>query len=363
MICSAISFSVMSLFVHILSTKDDIPPFEQIGFRSIAGIFLCALYIKLYFDSAGDPWTFYFGTASLRPFLAMRCIIGSVAMMCNWFIMTQLPLGDATVIVFTAPIFTIFVACVALKEEMSFAQMVCVCFSSLGVVCVARPSFLGFRDDDPDDTKGSIESDFSREVLVAIGLFGALCSACTNVLVRKLSDINGFVIVSWLLLSSLLVSAVSTFAFQGNAMWPKSHLGVWSMIVAIGFLGFLGQVFKTYGLKWENAGVGSMMRNLDLVFAFTFQVTILNEKVHTLSVAGAALTLLSSITLGLVKRWETNAANAVVKYSTVQSTETTEDDRAVEGYDEEGHKLPASIDNEKDVGIAMTLIRDPRRSV
>lgn len=32
------------------------------------------------------------------------------------------------------------------------------------------------------------------------------------------------------------------------------------------------QVFKTEGLKLEKAGPSAMMRNIDLVFAFTFQV-------------------------------------------------------------------------------------------
>ena len=44
------------------------------------------------------------------------------------------------------------------------------------------------------------------------------------------------------------------------------------MIGAVCVLGFAGQAFKTQGLKWEKAGPGAMMRNLDLVLAFGFQV-------------------------------------------------------------------------------------------
>ena len=41
-----------------------------------------------------------------------------------------------------------------------------------------------------------------------------------------------------------------------------------------------------------------MMRNLDLVFAFVFQVTVLGEDAHPLSVLAGALTLSSSFVLG-----------------------------------------------------------------
>ena len=354
MALSAVSFSIMSLFVHILSTKEDIPSFEQIGFRSFTGILLCVLYILLCTESPQDVGTFYFGSSRSSPLLALRCVIGSIAMMCNWFIVTQLPLGDATVIVFTAPVFTIFVARVTLKEYMSVAQIICVMFSSIGVVLVARPSFLGFDNSDATDSSNSIKSNFSREVLIVIGLFGAFCSACTNVLVRKLTDMNGFVIVAWLMVSSLLLSAMSTFAFQDNASWPQLHVGVWVMIVAIGFLGFSGQIFKTYGLKWENAGVGSMMRNLDLVFAFIFQVTILHEKVYLLSAGGAALTLVSSLMMGVSKRWGTSTATAGAKYAAVQTIDTAEGEKAGVGW-EQGRVTPTRIDDDN-AGINMVPV-------
>ena len=44
-----------------------------------------------------------------------------------------------------------------------------------------------------------------------------------------------------------------------------------------------------------------MMRNLDLVLAFAFQATILDEPVHWSSGLGAACTLVGSICLGVAK--------------------------------------------------------------
>ena len=44
-----------------------------------------------------------------------------------------------------------------------------------------------------------------------------------------------------------------------------------------------------------------MMRNLDLVLAFAFQVTLLGEQFKVLSVVGASLTLSTSIAMGYLK--------------------------------------------------------------
>lgn len=80
-----------------------------------------------------------------------------------------------------------------------------------------------------------------------------------------------------------------------------SGMTVFILLGSIGVLGFAGQMFKTQGLKWEKAGPGSMMRNLDLVFAFVFQATVVGESVYVLSVLGALITLTSSVAMGVLK--------------------------------------------------------------
>lgn len=148
MALSAVSFSIMSLFVHILASRKALPSFEQIGYRSITGVLLSFLWI-VYFSrgesEADGVFRKILCKPKSRPILALRCVIGVVAMSCNWFTFTQLPLGDATVIVFTAPIFTAFVARYTLKESLSWSQVSLLTASTVGVTLVARPTFLGFQ--------------------------------------------------------------------------------------------------------------------------------------------------------------------------------------------------------------------------
>ena len=129
----------------------------------------------------------------------------------NWFIITQLSLGDATVIIFTSPIFTALLARVLLKEKLSWPQVGLLGMSVVGVLLVARPAFLGFEDD-PKPEYASM----SRGPVVIIGLIAAVASAGTNILVRKLLDVRAMTTVTWLMMGGLIVQTPLTFALQAQ---------------------------------------------------------------------------------------------------------------------------------------------------
>jgi drug/metabolite transporter (DMT)-like permease len=112
-------------------------------------------------------------------------------MLAGWFIISQLPFGEATVIIFAAPILTALLARVLLGELLTYAQWGLVAVSAGGVVLVARPGFLGFET----EAEASYQT-HSRTLVVAVGLTGAFCSACTNIMVRKLSQVHAMVILS-----------------------------------------------------------------------------------------------------------------------------------------------------------------------
>ena len=54
-------------------------------------------------------------------------------------------------------------------------------------------------------------------------------------------------------------------------------------------------------MKWEKAGIGSMMRNMDIVFSFGLGTLFLGEEIHSLSVFGACVVLIASISIGIIK--------------------------------------------------------------
>lgn len=180
-------------------------------------------------------------------------------------------------------------------ETMTQVEIGLMMFSASGVLLVARPSVLGFEEDTPPSYATS-----PRGFVFAVGLVGASCSAMTNLLVRQLTDVHAMVTITWLFTSNTLCAPILLMLFR---MDPVAPVGVksWLCVLGVGIVGFAGQGFKTLGLKWEKAGPGTMMRYLDLFFAFLYQYFIFNEPLHTLSVIGAGITLVSSIALGVLK--------------------------------------------------------------
>ena len=308
---SALSFSIMSLLVHILSTSGlQIPSFELVSLRATLGIvFALSWVLSQKQNPISEP--------RYRKLLASRALVGCVGMTGNWYILSQLPLGDATVIIFTAPMFTLLLARCILKEKVSWKMLSLVFLSGIGVILVARPTFLGFQS----DVAPTYET-LPREIVVAIGLVAALASACTNILVRKLTAVPAMVTVLWLMMAAFVI-ATPVALCMSESKWPYES-GQWMMVLAIGCLGFSGQGFKTQGLKWEQAGIGSMMRNLDLVLAFAFQVTLLGEEARAYSVIGASLTLLASIAMGWLKVKEKKRLRRETLPSVVTITENTQ---------------------------------------
>lgn len=86
-----------------------------------------------------------------------------------------------------------------------------------------------------------------------------------------------------------LLSLVMLFSLQS---WtPPASAGEWAMLIGIGFLGFLAQWLLNGGMQREQAGIGSLMRNIDVACAFLWQATILQQEVSLWAVGGALLVL------------------------------------------------------------------------
>lgn len=68
-----------------------------------------------------------------------------------------------------------------------------------------------------------------------------------------------------------------------------------------GILGFVGQIFMSKGFQIENAGPAATMRNLDIVLAFIFQTTILNQPINAFSIVGAILVTVCALAVAYSK--------------------------------------------------------------
>lgn len=234
-------------------------------------------------------------------------------MAANWFILTQLDLGDATTLIFSAPLWTQVMAWQFLGERFGRVEILTMIMGLTGVLFIARPAALGFPHPpelSSDAGNGTEESGVKlggavtpcglpRFVVTIIGVFGAIAGGGANVLVRQLTKVHVLVTVLVLATYGTLLSPIAAFVFQH----PRALVGLpeWLFVGGIAALGFVGQVCKTAGLKLEAAGPASMMRLCDLLLAFIFQATLLHRPVHPLSAVGAGLILLTAAIIAVDK--------------------------------------------------------------
>ncbi len=182
-----------------------------------------------------------------------------------WFILTQLAMSDATVIVFSSPFFTMILARIFINESFTCVDAVIVLIGFSGVLLVARPGFLfGYEDGEVKPTTGG----YARSLVVFIGILGSIGDATIKILVRKLRHVPALVTVFYLMAFATGGSLICHFVFPETQRFvmPETFLECASLFF-IAIFGFLGQVLKTEGLKREKAGPGSMMRLIDLILA------------------------------------------------------------------------------------------------
>ena len=296
MFMSAVCFSTMSMLVGFLGrVHAKAFPFAQLVFaRGILCLVLAFAYIRW------KNLELFPKDKHVRSILFTRCFIGQLGMLGTYMTLTELELSEATVIIFTAPFWTILLAFLILKEPFSKLDRIACVVGMVGLFLVTRPTPESIHGGEKNG--GVTTSGMSRALVIILGILGALASAGTNLLVRKLKTVDAIVTVFYLMVAAILGSSIVTFASPRTQMWESPATIVeYFALVGIGLMGFAGQMFKTTGLKLENAGPGAMMRLTDLVLAPLFQLFVFKEPIHPWTAIGIVVILIAGSLVALSK--------------------------------------------------------------
>ncbi|KDO33950.1 hypothetical protein SPRG_01228 [Saprolegnia parasitica CBS 223.65] len=246
--CSAFTFSLMSCAIkyesYVMSSMETV--FWRSGFAWI----LILIAIKCQRVSL-------YVAPEYRFFLAIRCFVGFLSMSLGFWTMSQMVLADASVIIFTSPVWSFFLGALILHETIDPISFSCALCSFLGVVCVSRPSFL-FGESADDGVHGS-------KFAVVGGLCAAASQALVYVVVRGLKGLHFMVVIQYFMLTCTMGSGLWMLLVEQRINVALTA-DVWAAAVATGVFGFMGQLFMTKGFQLENVGIASVMRYLDIVF-------------------------------------------------------------------------------------------------
>lgn len=289
MALSAFAFSTMSLCVKISNKK--YPFFQSVFSRSILQVVGGYIGCKLAKTSA-------FGKPNQRLLLICRGAAGAIGMTLFFAGMTYLPLADNTVVFFTGPAITAIFAWLVLGEELTIFDGTLSISCLFGVSLMSRPHFLFPHD--------NVEAKPYDSIYLLLPFIGASMAAAAYVIVRFLGrGVHYLVHVLYFGIVSTIVSGSALFIFHiQEPMWPETTFD-WFIHISIAVTAFIGQCLLNRGLQLAPAGPGTLMRNLDVVFAFIFGITILGEIPRWTSVVGAIIIL--SCTIGMaMRKWLKN---------------------------------------------------------
>lgn len=262
---AAFFFSLMSLLVKVAGQR--LPSSELVMGRSIVSLIISFAMLK---QARVNPW----GTR--KGLLVVRGLVGFGGLICFFYAIPRLPLADVTVIQFTNPVFTALFAALMLKERLHVAVVLSIVISLLGVLLIAQPSFLfGARAEALDP------------LAVGVALAGAVFAALAYTTVRQLRRTEHPLVVVFYF---PLVSIPACIPLLAPVfVWPTPL--EWLMLLGIGILTQIAQIFLTRGLHLEPAGRATSVSYLQIIFAAAWGMIFFAEFPDTLSIAGAVLVI------------------------------------------------------------------------
>lgn len=241
-----------------------IPFFELILFRSIISLILSYGYIRK------NNLSLY---GNNKKVLILRGIFGTIALSLLFASLQNLPLASAATISYLGPIFTAIFAIYILKEKVKPIQWLFFMIAFSGVVLIK-----GF-----DDNVDGIY------VLAAVG--SAFFSGLAYNMVRKLRTTDHPVVVVFY----FPLVAIPLMLVLSILYWVQPIGTEWLLIVAIGLLAHIGQIYLSKALYLENAARISSIQFLGIITAIVFSLFLFHERYTFYNLVGIVF-----VTLGVV---------------------------------------------------------------
>jgi drug/metabolite transporter (DMT)-like permease len=218
--------------------------------------------------------------ATKRPWShARRAATGVLAMFTYFAALTYLPLADVTAISFASPLIVVGLAAVLLGEAVGLYRWSAVAVGFIGVIIMISPHLgEGVPQGDPG-------------VGIALAVVNAFLVAFTMIFIRLMTGTeNALAITFYFQLTCTIVSLV-TLPFA----WVSPSLEQLALLVTLGILGGIGQLFMTNGYRFAQA---STLANFDyaaMIWAIFFGWVFFGELPQVAVYLGAAIVIGSGI--------------------------------------------------------------------
>lgn len=308
-----------------------------------------ASYAYMWWTRVPDP----FGTREVRWLLIARAVGGFFGVFGMYFSLLYMPLAEATVLTFLAPILACYACSVLLPNEpFTRKQQLAGLVSLLGVLLIARPFSGGKMEDglDPEaffNNKNStmannlgqadeeMETPSASQHLLAIGLslVGVAGAACAYTTIRLIgSRAHALVSVTYFSTYTTIISIIAMLAIPSVSFRLPGSAAEWGLLLGLGFNGFTMQYLLTAGLAYKpspsssstSTGHGTRATSMvytQMLFALFYDKVIMDTSPSAISWAGSGLILGCALYV------------ATVRDTTTSTTANKQDEEGIETED------------------------------
>lgn len=275
MLAGTVCFGIGSLFVKLAG--ETLPTLEILFSRAVVGIAYCLLLLR----GTGVPVL-----GHRKKLLLLRGLLGFAALSCNFYSFIELPLSEATVLLFLHPIFVAIIAVPVLGERLGTAGVVSIAVSVVGLLLVTKPAFL-FGKPMP-----------LPPLAVAVAILGALFSALAIITVRALAQTENP--LSVIIYAPLVIGLLAPLTDGWNWILPDAT--GWALLLGVGLTTNVGQHLMTKGYQLEHAAPAAATGYIEIIIAVLLGWLAYGHIPDMLTILGSGLIMAGTLAVALTSR-------------------------------------------------------------
>jgi drug/metabolite transporter (DMT)-like permease len=283
MLLASLSFAFMGGFAKIVSTI--LPPVEVTFFRNIFGVILVGLSIyKIPLKQSGGKFLL----------LIFRGSMGFAALLAYFYLIANIPLGEAITYNKTSPIFVAIFAYLFLNEKLGKGAIFAILLGFIGILFVAQP------------VGGSFDK---YDVLVIFSGIGAALAYTSIRELRKYYDTRAIVMsfmgigtVAPLILMLLTpyVSVSSDFDWMFAEFIMPEGIELF-YVTAVGLFATASQLLMTKAYELTKAGIVGTISYTNIIFGVIIGVSLGDAIPNIWTFLGIVLVISSGLLVALSK--------------------------------------------------------------
>lgn len=258
----------------------NIPTGEVIFFRSFVALFPLLIWLKLQGRILEQIKTKNIFGHLIRGFS------GTGGMYFNYLALVYISLADATAISYAAPLFTVIMAAILLRENVHAARWLAVAIGFTGIIVMLWAHL---------SESGSLLSGGFTQISAGLGvilaLLAAMCTAVSSVQIRFLNGIErpGAIVFYFSLMTMLI--GLATIFFGWKIPDTKQLL----LLIGCGFFGGMAQILITLSLRYADASLLAPFDYTTLVWSMVIGFLFLDSLPASSTLFGASIVAAAGI--------------------------------------------------------------------